>query len=168
MVWSQQPREAGSKKEFLNLCPDLRKEVRDFLIMKRLLFFMVSALLTMSCNKDSEQDWSGMEYFTFEISGKVTDTSGEPLTGISVAALGSQCLTFSDGTYILKGQGYTETEVLVNISDVDAEENGGLYMGTSMIVALDYVKGAHGPYLGLFGKSDVDAVLQSRRLPSVQ
>ena len=125
---------------------------------------MVLAVLFCSCNTDSKQDWNGMEYFTFKISGKVTDASGNPVNGISVSALGAECKTFADGTYVLEGRGGTVTETFVNFSDIDAAENGGLYMGASVNVTLDYIKGQHGPYLGLFGKSDVNIVLQLRQL----
>lgn len=112
-----------------------------------------------ACNKDSEQDWTGMQYYDFEISGKVTDNSGNPINGISVSASGSSVLTKSDGTYKLSGQGSTNTTVYVSFADVDAGDNGGLYGGASRSVELEYVKGKHGPYLGLFRKTGVDATL---------
>lgn len=121
--------------------------------------------LLLSCNKDSEQDWSGMEYMTFKISGKVTDGAGSPLAGISVEALGYETLTRADGTYLLEGRGGSSTSVFVNFSDKDGQENGGFYMGSSAGVQLEYVKGKHGPYLGLFSKAGVDAVLASGQMP---
>ena len=112
-----------------------------------------------ACNKDSEQDWTGMQYFEFEITGKVTDNSGNPINGISVSASGSTVLTKSDGSYKLTGQGGTNTTVYVSFADVDVAENGGLYGGASRSVNLDYVKGKHGPFLGLFRKTGVDVTL---------
>lgn len=111
------------------------------------------------CNKDSEQDWSGMQYFEFEIFGKVTDNNGNPIKGISVSASGSSVLTKADGSYKLTGQGGISTTVFVSFADVDVEDNGGLYGGASRSVELDYVEGRHGPYLGLFRKTGVDVTL---------
>ena len=116
-------------------------------------------LFLISCNKDTKQDWTGMEHFDFEISGTVSDYMGNPVAGISVSAMGSETSTGSDGEYFLKGSGSTETSLFVNFSDKDGAENGGLFMGASQKVQLDYVKGRHGPYLGLFRKSGVNASL---------
>ena len=135
--------------------------------MKNILFFVITALVLCSCNKDSEQDWSGMEYFTFRITGKVTDYFGNPLKGISVSALGNETFTLSDGSYSLEGRGGTTLSVFVNFSDTDGSGNGGRFIGTSRNIGLDYKKGKHGPYLGLYGKAGVDAVLVSGLTPSV-
>ena len=59
----------------------------------------------ISCNTDSKQDWSGMEYYTFDVTGKVTDKSGTAIAGINVEAQGVKTTTLSDGTYRLKGNG---------------------------------------------------------------
>ena len=123
------------------------------------LFLLVVLMVLPACNKDSEQDWTGMQYFEFEITGKVTDNSGNPINGISVSASGSTVLTKSDGSYKLTGQGGTNTTVYVSFADVDVAENGGLYGGASRSVNLDYVKGKHGPFLGLFRKTGVDVTL---------
>ena len=131
----------------------------------RVLILAVMALV--SCNKDSSQNWDGLEHFTFEISGKVTDDAGLPLADISVSALGSEAFSRADGTYVLEGSGGKVTCVFVNFSDKDGEDNGGYHIGTSVDVRLDYLKGRHGPYLGLFGKSGVDAVLIPGRIPSI-
>ena len=85
----------------------------DFFIVMRLryLFLLAVLMILIACNKDSEQDWTGMEYYDFEITGKVTDNSGNPINGISVSASGNTVLTKSDGTYKLSGQGGTNTTV---------------------------------------------------------
>ena len=116
-------------------------------------------MILPSCNKDSQQDWTGMQYFEFEISGKVTDNFGKPINGISVSALGSSVKTNTDGAYTLSGQGGTNTTVYVSFADVDVADNGGLYIGASRTVELEYVKGKHGPYLGLYRKTGVDTAL---------
>ena len=77
-----------------------------FLIMKKILFLPLLFFFALSCNKDSRQDWTGMEYFTFKIEGRVTDASGQALSGIRVEALGQQTATRSDGTYKIEGTGY--------------------------------------------------------------
>ena len=100
-----------------------------------------------------------MEYITFKISGKVTDNFGKPINGISVSALGSSVKTNTDGAYTLSGQGGTNTTVYVSFADVDVADNGGLHIGASRTVELEYVKGKHGPYLGLYRKTGVDAAL---------
>ena len=138
-----------------------------FLIMKKILFLPLLFFFALSCNKDSRQDWTGMEYFTFKIEGRVTDASGQALSGIRVEALGQQTATRSDGTYKIEGTGGNVTAVFVNFTDMDGEDGGGFFMGTSLSVELDYVTGRHGPYLGLFGKSGVDAVMTSGTLPIV-
>ncbi len=126
-----------------------------------ILFIAALALLMTSCNKGGEQDWNGMEYFTFKITGKVTDQSGDPINGISVTALGAQTLTGPEGFYVLKGTGGTETSVFVNFTDTDGLENGGRYIGNSVPADLEYIKGKHGPYLGLFGKSNVNVIMSA-------
>ena len=148
------------------MLPDFREKVRDFLmLMRKILILIVLALV--SCNKDSHQDWSGMEHFTFRVSGEVTDNSGNPISGISVSALGSETCTLSDGTYVLEGSGGKETTVFVNFTDTDGAANGGRYVSASRSVALDYVKGKHGPYLGLFGKDNVNVTLVIGLTPSI-
>ncbi len=151
-----------SEKDFLNLHPGLDK-TGDFYEMRQktihVLFAAALVLPLTSCNKGGEQDWSGMEYFTFKITGKVTDPSGSPINGISVTALGAQTLTSPDGTYTLNGTGGTETSTFVNFTDIDGLENGGRYIGNSVPADLEYIKGKHGPYLGLFGKSDVNVTM---------
>ena len=128
--------------------------------MKKAFLFLLSVLMILqACNKDSEQDWTGMQYYEFQIFGKVTDNVGNPIKGISVSAAGSSVLTKADGTYELTGQGGTNTTVFVSFADVDVAENGGLYSGASRSVELAYVKGKHGPFLGLFRKTGVDVTL---------
>jgi hypothetical protein len=100
-----------------------------------------------------------MQYYEFEIFGRVTDNSGNPIKGISVSALGNSVLTNSDGLYKLTGQGGTVTTLYVSFADVDVGDNGGLYYGASRSVALEYVNGKHGPFLGLFRKTGVDVSL---------
>ena len=112
-----------------------------------------------ACNKDSEQDWTGMQYYEFEITGKVTDNYGKPINGISVSAAGSSVRTKSDGTYKLSGQGGTNTTVYVSFADIDVAENGGFYIGASRSVELEYVEGKHGPFLGLYRKTGIDVTL---------
>ena len=50
---------------------------------------------------------------------------------------------------------------MVSFSDVDRGENRGFFTGTVRNVALEYVKGKHGPYLGLFRQTGVDVTLSS-------
>ena len=134
--------------------------------MRKAFLFLLSVLLILqACNKDSEQDWTGMQYYEFEIIGKVTDNSGNPINGISVSASGSSVLTKADGTYELKGQGGTNTTVFVSFADIDVADNGGLYNGASRSVELEYVKGKHGPFLGLFRKTGVDVTLVLGLMP---
>ena len=130
-------------------------------VMKKIIVLIFALIASVSCNdKDSKQDWGGMEYYTFDVSGKVADASGEPLKGITVEALGSVTSTREDGTYRLQGNGNGALKMLfVSFKDTDDDANGGKFMGTTMGVTLNYVTGAHGPYLGLFSLSDVDAVL---------
>ena len=128
--------------------------------MRTVYFFILAVLLVLtSCNKDSEQDWTGVQYYEFEVSGTVTDNIGNPINGISVSASGSKTFTKADGTYNLSGYGGTNTSVIVNFVDVDMTDNGGLFSGASRSVELEYVKGKHGPFLGLFRKTGVDATL---------
>lgn len=129
--------------------------------MKKIFVLIFALIASVSCNdKDSRQDWGGMEYYTFEVSGKVTDAAGNPIYGIKVETLGVSVSTKADGTYSIKGNGNGMLATLfVNFSDLDGEENGGKFMGTTKGVALNYVTGAHGPYLGLFALSGVDVAL---------
>ena len=131
--------------------------------VKRLFGLIVAVMAVIACNdKDSRQDWSGMEYYTFTISGKVTDASGSPIRGITVDVQGDRTETLSDGTYVLQGRvDGTSPSVYVNFTDFDGEENGGHYLGNVLSVTLNYVKGAHGPYLGLYEASGVDVQLLS-------
>ena len=133
--------------------------------MKKLVYLTFILAALASCNKDSKQDWSGMEYFTFEISGTVTDTAGEPIKGITVSAGAGTARTGADGKYTLKGTGGKETTITVSFSDLDMEENGGMFTGTTKSVVLKYIEGRHGPYLGHFGKNGVDAELELGRIP---
>ena len=136
--------------------------------MKKILILIFAVMAMAACNdKDSKQDWSGMEYYTFDVSGKVTDASKQPIQGITVEALGSMTTTKEDGTYRLQGNGNGLLTLLyVSFKDTDGEENGGKFMGTTKGVMLNYVTGAHGPYLGLFSLSGVDAVLTANAVIS--
>ena len=121
---------------------------------------MALAFISLSsCNSDSKEDWTGMEYFEFEVSGQVLDSYGNSIKGITVSVLDNTAQTDSNGKYKLKGRGGTETLVTVNFIDTDASENGGFYQGVIRKVQLDYVKGKHGPYLGLYKKDNIDATL---------
>lgn len=127
--------------------------------MKRLLVILLGSLILLSCNKEGKQDWGGMEHFDFRVSGKVTDSNGEPISGIQVSSLGSSVKTSSDGNYLLEGSGGSDPVLTVSFADVDGNQNGGQFTGTSIEVVLDSPEGAHGPYLGLFSKSDVNVSL---------
>ena len=132
-------------------------------------FFCLAAwVLLISCNKESPQDWGGMEYFTFKISGVVTDNTGFPLGGICVSSFGSEIYTDSEGAYLLEGRGSGDTSVFVNYTDTDGVENGGRYMASSRRVTLEYKKGTrHGPYMGLFTATDIDVTLVAGLTPSI-
>lgn len=121
---------------------------------------MASLVALMACNKDTEQDWSGFEYFDFTVSGVVTDVSDNPIEGICVSSSGMEVLTTSEGEYTLRAQGTGRTTISISFSDNDGAENGGKFFGVSQSIDLDYVKGAHGPYLGIFNKSGVNVKLQ--------
>ena len=127
--------------------------------MKKIFILIFAVIASVSCNdKDSKQDWGGMEYYTFEVSGKVTDTSGNPICGIRVDALGVMTTTRSDGTYGIKGEGNSKTfRVIVNFIDPDGDENGGRFVVAIKEAQLSYMGGAHGPYLGLYSATGVDA-----------
>lgn len=127
--------------------------------MKRLLVILLGSVILLSCNKAGKQDWGGMEHFDFKISGKVTDSNGNPIFGIQVSSSGSSVKTSSDGNYLLEGSGGSDTVLTVSFADVDGSENGGQFTGTSIEVVLDSPEGAHGPYLGLFNKSEVNVSL---------
>ena len=75
-----------------------------------------------------------------------------------MSALGAETCTLSDGTYVLEGSGGMSPTVFVNFTDMDGAANGGRYISASRSVALDYIKGKHGPYLGLFAKDNVTLV----------
>lgn len=136
-----------------------------FFVMRKVLGALLMCSLLVACNKDSKQDWGGMEHFDFEISGVVTDSNGNPIKGISVSAAGRSVKTDSRGNYSLEGSGGNETSLFVNFTDVDGSENGGRYSGASITVQLEYVKGAHGPYLGLFRNNNVNVTMQLLAIP---
>lgn len=129
--------------------------------MKKIFLLIVAVAAMAACNdNDSKQDWGGLKYYTFDVTGKVTDMSHNPIEGICVEAQGVRTTTKADGTYRLKGDGNGETGPLfINFTDLDGEDNGGKHVGATRRVTLTYVTGAHGPYLGLFSVADVDVVL---------
>ena len=115
--------------------------------------------MVLSCNKGTHEDWTGMHYFDFEISGTVYDSMGFPIEGIMVSASGAKTYSGADGSYRLKGTGGSDTSFMVSFTDVDQGENRGYFMGAVRNVTLEYVKGKHGPYLGFFRKTGIDATL---------
>lgn len=134
--------------------------------MRKILYVILSFVVAVSCNKDSEQDWGGMEYMEFEITGKVVDGDAAPIKGVLVSTMGVSVQTGADGKYKLRGQGGSQTSMTLSFVDVDGIENGGLHYAVTKTVQLDYIEGKHGPFLGLYGKSGVDVTL-SMGLPTV-
>lgn len=134
--------------------------------MKKILLFaaILSALaLSTGCNADRDgQDWDGLEYITFDISGTVTDMNGTPLKNIAVVNANADTVrTGNNGYYRLSGMSVPVTSVKVEYVDTDGSENGGRFIKTSMNVEMEFCGGAHGPYMGKYEAKGVDVKVMS-------
>lgn len=76
--------------------------------------------------------------FRHRVSGTITDTKGNPLKGIQVSAedeyeqLIGRDITDSYGSYrILTPEEYKSENLIIRATDIDGEENGGLFNGAS-------------------------------------
>lgn len=125
--------------------------------MKRILLIFAVMSFFASCNSKGEQDWSGMEHITFDVGGRVTDKTGEPVKGIAVTTIyGDTVRTNSAGIYLVAGSCRPLTTVQVDFVDTDGEANGGKFTKMRKSVELEYTGGAHGPYAGKYEARGVD------------
>ncbi len=131
--------------------------------MKRIIFGAVlAAAVIVSCNKPADEDWwEGMEHITYSVEGKVTDSSGNPLAGISVATDHCDDVVFTDagGAYEVTGLCVPVKSVRVDFVDKDKEENGGSYMSVSVNADLTQISEGKMPYVGQFAAYGVDVVM---------
>lgn len=131
--------------------------------MKHLSYVLVSAMALafgVSCSEKENEDWSGMEYITFDVEGKVTDKAGKPLLNIAVVTFyGDTARTDEHGLYKVAGQCRPVDRVNVDYVDTDKEDNGGRFMKTSKLVDLKYTGGDHGPYRGKYEADGVNVVM---------
>ena len=128
--------------------------------MRKLTVIFAALAVLCSCNGKGGEDWSGMEYITFDVEGRVTDVKGNPLEGIAVAtSYGDTVRTNYGGVYLVAGSCSPMTAVNVNFIDTDKEANGGAFIKFSRRVELEYTGGAHGPYVGKYEARGIDVTM---------
>ncbi len=131
-------------------------------MIRKLFFAAAFAVLFVltGCNKPGDQDWTGMEYITFDVKGRVTDAAGNALEGIGVKTVyGEEVFTDASGFFQVSGSCKPLTVVNVECVDRDGEANG-VFMKTVKKVNLEFVGGAHGPYQGKYEATGVVIVMQ--------
>lgn len=128
--------------------------------MRNIIIFFATLAVLASCNSKSGQDWTGMEYITFDVGGRVTDEAGVPLENIAVVtAYGDTVRTNSAGVYMVAGSCKPVMSVIVNYADTDGDEKGGRFTKIRKTVELEYTGGAHGPYAGKYEARGVNVTM---------
>lgn len=109
-------------------------------------------------------DEYGTPYADFEVKGRVQDAVlSQPVQGIQVSALYSltdpepvvTAVTDAEGRFDLTGSFFPAESILIEVKDVDGEENGGVFVSTTITVPLERVTDGGGWYSGKYFSDDV-------------
>ena len=129
--------------------------------MNRLLGISALAAILMmaaSCAKEQASD----PYMLFEVHGKVMDTAGNPLAGISVSSgLSDVQTTTSNGTFVFYGRSVPMSLVVLTFEDKDGEKNGGEFSNlTKEIAVKEKTPGSNdGNFKGTYFAGGVEVVM---------
>lgn len=116
---------------------------------------MLLLLLAVSCGRKEQ---TGTPYILYEIHGTVTDSDGNPLSGIRVMSGTSEPVyTSSGGTFVLFGKSAPSSSesAVITCDDMDGEANGGFFMKTNQNVPLRLRNAGSGNNKGNYFASEV-------------
>ena len=129
-------------------------------------YLMLGLLGFAACHKTDPLVMYGTPHADVNVSGKVTDAFGKPITGIKVSmGYGDRLdtLTSADGSYALSSK-FGHQEALLIFTDIDGSDNGGEFVADTVDVKFtedDRTGEGKGWYEGSFARTDVDVQLQS-------
>lgn len=132
--------------------------------MKLRAIIAACTLLMMSlssCSKHEEGP-NGLMFIRFDISGKVVDTDGNPIKGITVMAESAESvLTDAEGLFEVHGGGApSET---ASVTFVDADKEGRQYVSRTVMVSLEKYKDGEGWNNGYFrNKEELTVVMMEK------
>lgn len=127
------------------------------------LLLAIALAAVTGCNKGGSNDWTGIYYYSYEISGTVTSEDGSPIKGILVKSSNrDKVYTDAYGRYDITSTTEPTSSIVLTFIDEDGEENGGRFLSKSLTAEFQNLGGEpHGPYLGNYIVSGLDAVLVS-------
>lgn len=106
----------------------------------------------------------GCPYADYVVKGKVSDEEGNPIKGIAVNVQDvdlDTCFTSEDGSYGFEwGDMMPSDKIVLKYTDVDRDENGGMFMPLAKEVALERKEEGKGWYRGLFAAFGVDVNME--------
>lgn len=127
------------------------------------LLLALSLVVFSGCNKGGGNDWTGIYYYSYEISGTVTSEDGIPIRGILVKSSNrDKVYTDAYGRYNISSTTEPTSSMILTFIDEDGDENGGRFLSKSYTVEFKNPTGEpHGPYLGNYEVSQADVTLSA-------
>lgn len=121
--------------------------------MLRKLFILTLVLLSISC---SRKKTIGSPYILYEVHGTVLAPDGLPVEGIIVSTDGAENVqTSRNGNFVIYGRSVPSRYATLTFTDTDQENNGGLFMRSSLSVELKLRSAGEGNNQGNYFASGV-------------
>ena len=119
---------------------------------------MLLMMSLSSCSKHEESPNDQM-FIRFDVSGKVVDTDGNPIKGITVMAESAESvLTDAEGLFEVHGGGAPSETAAVTI--VDEDKGGRKYVARTVMVSLEKYRDGEGWNNGYFrNKEELTVVM---------
>ncbi len=108
-----------------------------------------------------QPDMYGTPYYACSVKGRVCDSDGRPVKGISVSRYWMSVRTGSEGEFAINASygGELKDTLVLNVRDIDGSDNGSYESRTKTVQLSRLGDGDDAWNMGIYGAEDVEVTL---------